>query len=456
MKGPQAGFTGHVITAVVGCLAAAAIFIGFLAVGGGLRVGDRYKVRAVVPTAAQLTPSSRVTMAGAQVGRIADVRRQGYTTVVEMEIDDDRVTPIPADSRVTVRQRTPVGESYLAITPGSSPEKLPSDGVLPARQSDEYVDVDQILSVLQGRTRQRARQLIRGTGGALEGRGEQLNELVGGGAATLQSGARVFSLLSDDREHVASLVDRLGRVAAAVGERGAAVETIGRQGLRSLRAIAARDEALRQTLEELPPTLRQVKSTSNELSTVTGTASPVVRNLSSALRELQPAVERLRPAAQIGRETLRELDGAAPRLEGTLDRLRDLSGPLTKALPEVKQTFCDVNPMIRYLKPYTDDAIMSLVGLGSASNSYDALGHLIRLSPIVGENSLAGAPEEVTLAAHQLMRSGFLAKSHGLTWNPYPKPDRIGKDGAGEGNTISGPDALRESGYKFPRVLADC
>ncbi|HYF26236.1 MAG TPA: hypothetical protein VD931_10905, partial [Baekduia sp.] len=315
---------------------------------------------------------------------------------------------------------------------------------------------DQILSVLQGRTRDNARKLIQGAGQALDGRGEELHELLGGAAGTLQAGARVFDLLSQDREHVAQLVDRVGRVTAAVGERSAAVETIARQGLTSLRAVASREDALERTLAELPPTLRQVRRTSGELSATAPAATPVLRDLAGALGELRPAVDRLRPAAQLGREVLRELDAAAPPLQGAVGELRAVSGPVAEALPDLRRTFCELNPVIRYLKPYTDDAIMSLVGLGSASNSYDAFGHLIRLAPIMGENSLSGAPKEVTLAAHTLLRAGFLSESHGLTWNPYPKPGMIGKDGAGRGKTISGPDALRESGWTFPRVHADC
>lgn len=457
MKGPRQGFRGHLVVAVLGCLAALAIFVGFLALGGGLRLGEPYALEAVVPTAAQLTPASRVTMAGADVGTVTGVRRDGLTTVVDMEVEDERVTPIPADSRVTVRQRTPVGENYLEITPGSSEEDLESGAALPVSQADEYVDVDQILSVLRGRTRDRAREMIQGTGQALAGRGPELNDLVGGGAKTLQTGAKLFELLSADREHVAQLVDRLGRVSAAIGERGETVEVIANDGLRSLRAVAASDQALARLLDELPPTLQRVRSTSGEVASVSDIASPVVNDLTQTMRELRPAITKLRPAAATGRDVLRRLNGAAPPLEDTLDEVQALAPPLVDALPELLKTQCEVNPMLRYLKPYTRDAIMSLVGLGSASNSYDSIGHLIRLTPILGENSSAGSiSPEVSRAAHTLLRSGVFSESAGLSWNPYPKPNMIGEDQSGPGKTIHGPKELGESGYVYPRIKSDC
>jgi hypothetical protein len=99
--------------------------------------------------------------------------------------------------------------------------------------------------------------------------------------------------------------------------------------------------------------------------------------------------------------------------------------------------------------------ISALGGLGSAANAYDALGHTIRLTAIVSDDSLVGAPADVSAAAQTLLHAGFMAKSSGLSWDPYPKPGQIGKSSAA-GQSILGPDALGASGYKYPRILADC
>ena len=357
---------------------------------------------------------------------------------------------------MTLRQRTPVGENYVEITPGGSARALASDDVLPISQTDEYVDVDQILSVLDGPARDDARALIRSTGGALDGRGVRLNRVLGSASEVVDHGGRLFGLLSEDRATVASLVDRLGRVSAAVGERGEAVRVTASRGLVALRALAARDSALTATLRELPATLRQVRGTSGRLRSTSAVATPVVRNLAGAVHDLRPTLTSLEPAARIGRSAVAELGRAAPPLRSTLSRLTRLSGPLSKALPDLNKTICELAPVIRYTEPYTDDAIATIIGLGSASNSYDAVGHLIRLSPIVGENSLSGLPDEVTQAAYTLLRSGLLGKTSPLTWNPYPKPGMIGRDSAAGKQPISGPKALNASGYKYPRVLADC
>jgi hypothetical protein len=112
--------------------------------------------------------------------------------------------------------------------------------------------------------------------------------------------------------------------------------------------------------------------------------------------------------------------------------------------------------MLRYLTPYTDDVIATVIGLGSAANSYDAIGHLIRLSPIVGENSLAGMPDSVQAAMRTLMHAGLLSKVSPLSWNPYPEPGKTGTEAAGQGADAKDAEDLKRSGYEYPRIKADC
>ncbi|MCW3016198.1 MAG: virulence factor Mce family protein [Solirubrobacterales bacterium] len=450
----RAGYRGHLLTAVLAGAAAFAAFAGFYVTGGGVDLRGGYQLNAIVPTSASVTAGSRVTMAGVRVGRITGVRRSGAGTAIEMHITDDRVVPLPADSRVTLRQRTPVGENYVSITPGSSTVRVPSGGAL--RSADEYVDLDQILSILSGPQKARARALIQGTAAGVRGRGDGLNELLGGAAGTLSSGSGVLDSLAVNRQHVAQLVVRLGAVSSAVGERAASVRVIADKGLASLRAVARRDQALSRLLGELPGTLDQVRATSTRLSTVSRVAAPVVANLAAGLKEVRPAVRSLRPAAQEGRAVVRGLSATAPGLGRTLRRAQSLSAPLAAALPQLRLALCQVNPAVRYLKPYAPDLSSWFIGLGSASNSYDAIGHLIRLTPIVNENSVVGLPDNVSRAAHTLLRAGFLSKVSGLTLRPYPQPGMVGKDAAGPGDTLTGPADVAASGYRFPHVEADC
>jgi len=456
MRANGTSFGGHAATVSIAIVLAVATVVGSLALGDALPVkGSRYELQTVAPTSAFLKPGSRVTMAGVPVGEVTDIEPRGLSTVMTVAISDDRVVPVPRDTRVAVKQRTAVGENYLALERGRSKVTVPSGGLLPISRSDEYVDVDQILSVLDGPMRERMRSLLQSTGAALDTRGDELNRVVADTSGALQAGSKLFTVLDQDREHVAGAVARLGSVMDAVGERRATVRELARGALQSMQAVADRDRALERTLAVLPSTLGQVRRTSTTLGSVTSTAAPVVRRLAVAADDLEPAITRLGPASDEGRKLLAEVSRAAGPLGTTLRRATTLAPPLVKALPALRSALCEANPAIRYLKPYTDDLVQMIIGLGSAANAYDAIGHVIRLTPIVSESSLVGLPPEVSGAAHTLLRSGLLAKTSGLTLIPYPKAGRVGKDAAAPGDTVPTTDALRKT-YKYPRVMPDC
>jgi hypothetical protein len=170
---------------------------------------------------------------------------------------------------------------------------------------------------------------------------------------------------------------------------------------------------------------------------------------------VRPAVRRLQPAAQEGRGVVRELGAAATPLQQTLANVRSLSGPATSALPQVDRALCQLNPMIRYLKPYTNDIVSAATALGSSANSYDAIGHVIRLTPIVNEEELVGLPKPISDAAYELIHAGLLGKTLPLNYDPFPAPNQIGRT-ATFTKGIKGPAELAKSGYEYPRVIADC
>ncbi|WP_354698882.1 hypothetical protein DSM112329_04580 [Paraconexibacter sp. AEG42_29] len=434
-----------------------ALFI--LAKGGGLPSlsGENYKVSAVIPTGAALAPGSRVTMSGVDVGRVKTVKREGAGALLQLEIKDKAVLPLAADTRVQVRQHTPVGENYISLTAGRSARKLESGDPLPVAQSDEFVDVDKVLSVFKGETRERMRQTIQGVGGALDGRGEELNELLGGAGEFLKPASKAVDVLYKDRVKASRLIDQLGNVAAAIGQRDQAITTIANQGLVSLRAIADRDDALRETVEQLPESLRRIRSASDTVKRVSATTRPVVDDATTALTALRPAVTRLQPAANAGRGVVSNLSGAAPGLRTTLKNITSLSGPLSTALPKVHKTVCEVAPMIRYIAPYTRDALGIVIGLGSASNSYDATGHLIRLAAVEEGGFNSGLPDSVIKARDTLLHTGLIGRvlNNRTNFDAYPKPGSVGRTSALT-NTPAGPDEVPASGYKYPRIEADC
>jgi phospholipid/cholesterol/gamma-HCH transport system substrate-binding protein len=457
-KTKKSGTSRQLVIVAAAVLLAVGGSLGFLSLGGALHRGESQRVQALVPSAALLAPGARVTMAGAEVGEVKSIERRGSAALVTMNVTDERVLPVPADSRASVRQRTPIGENYMDLVPGRSRTALEDDAVLPLASAAEYVDADQLLSMLQGKARKRTRDLFQGVGGAVDGRGKQLNETVSGVSDTFIPTTKVVKTLYDQRATVARLIERLGSLSSSLAERGASIEQLGRDGQAGFQAVAARDDRLREIIQELPGTLRAARRTSGILDRTSRTSTPVVSELASAVAELKPAVAALRPATQNGRSLLRELTPAAPKLSTTLDRLKDAADPVSAAIPGTRQVVCQLNPMLEYGRPYIKDLTAFIIGFSSSTNSYDDVGHAIRLAPVFSENTIVGLPAETTEAFHKILRSGVLSKTVGpIDFDPFPKPNQIGRNTSYDrAETIHGPKQLRESGYKYPRITPSC
>lgn len=418
-------------------------------------LSDDYHIEVALPTAGTLTSKARVTAAGVRVGTVESVRRRGAGAVARLRIDDGRVRPLPADSRVELRQATPLAENYIAIEVGEAERTLPDGAVLPVEHTGEYVELDEILSVLQGRTRERARRTLQGLERGVGGRGAELNRLVGDGSEFVHSGSDVLDVLHRDRAAVARLVDQLGRVASAVGERGAAIRTLATRGQAAFAALRDADDSLEALLRELPGSLESVRSTGSVIERVSARTTGTVAKLARAVDELRPAVHRLRPGADSARAVLSRLDDAAPELQQVLRQATAAGDPVPELLPEVHRVICEVAPMVRYAKPYFPDVLGLILGLGSGSNSYDATGHVVRLAPIVNDNTLSGLPDPVLRATSILLNGGILSELNARNYNFYMKPGEIARVRA-TGNFPMGPEDMPKTGFVYPRVTEDC
>ena len=89
--------------------------------------GYRFEVQ--MPESALLVNEAPVRMAGLDVGKVKEKSLEtqgGQTVVVEMNSD---FSPIPSDSRVTLRQKSLLGQIYIEITPGSKDAPDPAEAI---------------------------------------------------------------------------------------------------------------------------------------------------------------------------------------------------------------------------------------------------------------------------------------------------------------------------------------
>ncbi|EHN10671.1 Long-chain-fatty-acid--CoA ligase [Patulibacter medicamentivorans] len=410
-------------------LACAAVFaLMWRFAGGDVDPFDEpYRVQAVVPTAVALAVHADVRQAGVKIGEVTKIAERGDNAVLLLQLDRDHA-PAYRDARVLVRAKTLSGENYVALDPGTpAAGRVPSGGTLTLEHAGQAVQLDEILSSLDRKRRRSLQRLLDGLGGGLRGRGEDLNRFLEATSAVIRQSTPVNEQLAADRRQVASLVDDVGRVSRAIGDRGDAVVVLTRRARQLAQAIAGRDERLRATLAELPGFLRQARTTTTGLGRFADQATPVIGDLADASDRLVPAVRRLRPAATATRRATDALAAFSAKATPLVTELRPFATAATAAAEPLEAVLRELNPLQDYLAPYARDLGGVIAANRAGSEIYDALGHYSRVVPLVSKSSVFGVLTPELEAAYQaLVKAGGLSVIDQRGHNAYPKPGTAG------------------------------
>lgn len=160
-----------------------AVFLAYNA-NNGLPFVSTYNLKARLPNADALVKGNEVRIGGVRVGvvkSVTPVQTGNGQVAAELSLSlDKNVEPLPVDSTLMIRPKSPLGLKYLQIKPGNSPRGFAPGSTIPVSAArPEPVDIDQFFDMFNKPTRRAIRQNEAGFGNAFAGRGPQLNEAIG-------------------------------------------------------------------------------------------------------------------------------------------------------------------------------------------------------------------------------------------------------------------------------------
>lgn len=418
-----------------------------------------YHVSVLVDEPLQLIEGSDVREAGIKVGSVTDIKPRGQRALITMNLKPGH-QEVYRDARVSTRLRTLLGESYLALEPGSARAgRVEAGGALPPEAARETVPLDKILNALDTKTRAALRSTLRAFGSSLDGRGQDVNAILGGLSDAVVQGTPATEVLSQERQSLARLVDDGARVVDAVGRRGAQLQTLVRAMNTTSRAVAARDEALRETIDELPSTLTHVRGTLARVETLAHKTTPVTDQLARAAGALEPVISDLKPAATDGRRLVNRLPSALRAADSLLEALRPAAAKAAPVVDALGPVLRNLVPVVDYLEPYKRDLWAVAAGMGSVFEfiggkegpRYDASGGehdrvaYGRVQLMVNPASLGATPPSLKKLEDALLQTGVLKALGGLHTNYYPAPGSADSPNRSDG-TYTRVEAIKPSG----------
>jgi ABC-type transporter Mla subunit MlaD len=401
-----------------------AVFLAYNA-NNGLPFVSTYDIKARVPNADALVKGNEVRIGGSRVGvvtTVSPVQTGNGGVAAELDLKLNRsAEPIPADSTIIIRPKSPLGLKYLQIVPGDSARGLEAGETIPLSAArPEPVDIDQFFGMFDERTRKAIQRNQAGFGNALAGRGPQLNAAFGTlrlllehAQPTLRTivapGTRfgefwrsledLSATVAPVAETQASMFVALDRTFAAFARvsRPYIQETIGK-GPRTLDAVNADLPQLRPFLHDSARFFTALKPGAKALGETSPTIDAALRAGIPALNRSPALYAQLTPTA----EALLAFQ-EAPGVFNGLNLLIDTNNLL--------------DPAIRFIAPAQADCnylTIAFRNLADTFSQHNAIGYwleAISFEPADGPNA-EGAPASAPA-------NGPGKKNH-LHFNPYP------------------------------------
>jgi phospholipid/cholesterol/gamma-HCH transport system substrate-binding protein len=390
----------------------------YLVFGGSLPFsGTPFQLKAVFTSETELHIPSPVRIAGVDVGEVTSVKRIGgpssTAAVVAMSINPSGL-PIHANATAKIRPRIFVeGNFYVDLRPGTpSAPALESGATLSVSRTAGPVQLDRVLSALNSNSRTDLETLLRGIGGALDGKptaaedasqdpvvrgmtgGQALNTSLRYSTDAFRASAMVNQALLGSQPHdLAGAIKGNAEVFRALAASGDQLSGFVTTFNATMAALAARQAELEQTLVVLPPFLQATQASDSALDASFEPTKRFARALAQGIPQLGPAIDAGLPwlAQASALASPQELGGLVRYLTPAIQNT-GASIPTTEALirqadlltrcfdhnivPTGNQVIAD--PPIGSGEPVYRELFQSAVGIAEAAQNFDGNGRYVR------------------------------------------------------------------------------
>jgi len=336
--------------AIIGLVGIAVVVGGYILNNQRLRfplVEDApVRINVELDNAQAVTPGQGQTaqVAGVQIGDIAEVSLKGGRAIVGLDIKPKYAGLIHRDATALLRPRTGLKDMYVQIFPGKDGPPVKEGFTIPVKSSLTDVDLDEILSTLDTRTRDYVTLLANGAGEGLKGRGEDLANVFKRFGPTVRDLGRVNHAVATERIALRRLVTSLAQVNGELAKKPEDLTQLVSTASTTLRAIASEDDNLRGAVGELAPTLQQATQTLNAVAPFADELGPTTRALLPAVSELENVNAAVAPFAREATPIVRKQIRPFTRKAQPLARdLAPAARGLNRAAPEIDRNLAVIN-----------------------------------------------------------------------------------------------------------------
>jgi virulence factor Mce-like protein len=461
-----------------------AVFLAYNA-NSGLPFVPTYDVNAQVPDAAGLIASDGVLIGGNRVGYVSSISNEVLPDGVAIAVLHLKLSKstdaLPADSTDLVRPVSPLGEKYLQITRGHSPQTLAAGATIPLSHTSLPVELDDFFKIFNQKTRDASQVNLNEFGNGFAARGGDLNRALASVKSLVYVLLPVTGNLLNPQTRWAQLFPSLERAAHEVVGVADQQAQLFAELDRTFTPLSQATPSLRAAIRGGPPSLRTATRELPAQAQFTNDTTELFRRFRPAFKSLGQASAQLAPAEAAGIPALRRSPQLNGRLVTTLDSLESFAqNPATlPGLVLLTETAELIKPTVAYIKPaQTQCNYLALFfrNLASSLSESDQVGTMLDAQPLAlpglnlngstilpnseagpasapANGPAAGAIKGLTFQQRNLTQDSFLHS------DPYPSTGQNGVCTAGNERYVAGrkvigtPSVLQNKTEKTRRAL---
>jgi phospholipid/cholesterol/gamma-HCH transport system substrate-binding protein len=290
-----------------------------------------WTLKAEFTTAQAVVPGQGQTIrvSGIRIGDVTRVQLHDGRALVTFSVDEKYRRLVHRDATALLRPKTGLKDMFVELSPGTRGPPVPDGYVIPVANTLPDVNTDEILSSLDGETRDYLHLLLQGLGEGLHKRGDDFGEVMRRLEPTHRDLARVASAVALRQHNLRRVVTHLARLNGELSGHDDELARLIAQSEIVFRAFSSEERNISGTVARFPGALHattralgKVQRLADELRPAASELRPAVRALTKANKQVAPAAravtpilhEQVRPFARAAQPLVRQLRAPAKKM----------------------------------------------------------------------------------------------------------------------------------------------